>query len=52
MQFERVMRVVKRYQDQMFDMIEEQGKKSVCQIEVVRVVLQVLRQNCFKEQIN
>ena len=52
MHFERLTRVVKRYQDQMLNMIEEQVQKSVYQIEVVRAVLQVLRQNCLKEQIN
>ena len=52
MQFERQMRVMKQYQVQMLSMIVEQVLKSVYQIEVVRVVLQVLGQNYWKGQIN
>ena len=52
MQFERLMRVMKQYQLQILNMIEEQVQKSVYQIKAVRFVLQVLWQNCLKGQIN
>ena len=53
MQFERLMTVVKQYQVQMFNMIEEQVPKSVYQKrEVVRVVLRVVKPKCLKGQLN
>ena len=52
MQFERQMKVTKHFQVQMLNMIVEQVLKSVYQIEVVRVVLQVLEQKYLKEKIN
>ena len=53
MQFEHPKIVMKRFQDQMYDMIEEQVLKSVYQkIKVVRVVVQVVMQNYLKEQKN
>ena len=46
MQFERPMIVMKRFQDQMYKMIEGQVLKSVLQkIEIERVVLQVVERN-------
>ena len=52
MQSERLMKVVKRYQNEVLNMIEERVQRSVYHIEVVRVVLQVLGQKYLKEQIN
>ena len=52
MQYERQMKVVKQCQVQMLNMIVEQILRSVYQIEVVRIVLQVLEQNYWKTQID
>ena len=52
MQFERHMKVAKQYQVQILNLIVEQVLKSGYQIEVVRVVLQVLQRNYLKEQMN
>ena len=46
------MKVVKQFQVQMLNKIVEQVLKCVYQIEVMRVVLQVLEQNYSKEQVN
>ena len=52
MQFERQMKVAKQFHVLMLNMIVEQVLKSVYQIEVVRVVLQVLEQNYLKDHIH
>ena len=52
MQFERQMKVGKQCQVQMLNMIVEQVLRSVYQIEAVRVDLQVLERNYWKEQID
>ena len=53
MQFEHPKIVMKPFQDQIKNMIEEQVLKSVYhKIKVVRVVLRVVMQNYLKEQRN
>ena len=52
MQFERRMKIVKQYHVHILNMIVERVLKDVYQIKVVRVVLQVLGQDCLKERRN